>query len=155
MVTPGLKVLDDGAITVGRPFAVIAMLTGVAEPPRLSVAVIAVVSPPADWLSASGAKSAFTWLSDPVIVMLAPDPDTPVPVAESWPLASESLTVNISPVVVPVSLILTPGMAEATPWEMISDGGAAIAGGPLVVPPPPWSCRRDSGPRRRERWHSR
>ncbi len=60
-------------------------------------------------VSVSVAKSLFTWVSEPVIVRLVvPAPETPVPLADRTPFVSASVTVKVSPPVLPASARLTP-----------------------------------------------
>ncbi len=62
-----------------------------------------------------------------------PEPETPVPVAESSPFVSASVTVKVSPVVVPVSDRLTPAIAVAWLTPAVSEVGAAMTGSPFTV----------------------
>ena len=64
--------------------------------------------------------------------LVVPDPDTPVPVAASKPLASARVTVNVSPLVVGDSDRLTPLIAPGCPTPIVAAAGAAIEGVPLA-----------------------
>ena len=81
--------------------------------PKLSEACTVMVSVPAVLLvSVSVLRSACTWLSVPVITRLVlPAPLTvsppPMVVADRWPVLSVSVTVKVSPVVLPVSARVT------------------------------------------------
>ena len=95
---------------------VTATLPGVAALPKLSVAVIEIVSVPADASeSVRVARSAFTCASEPLSVRLVvPEPEIPPPEADSSPVASLTTTVKVSaPVVLPLSetLIAVTGLA--------------------------------------------
>ncbi len=72
--------------------------------------------------------------------LVVPEPLTPVPVAESSPLVSVSVTVKVSPLVLPVSERLTPEIAVAWLWPTIAVVGAAITGGPLPPVVPSRNC---------------
>ena len=103
-----------GLAITGAPLVVTAMLAGAAALPRLSETAIWMLSEPAVGVwSVSVARSAFTWAREPVIVrVVVPEPETPVPVAESRPLASLRVAVKVSPAdVLPDSEMLTPAMA--------------------------------------------
>ncbi len=56
-----------------------------------------------------------------------------MPVAESSPLVSTSVTVKLSPVVLPVSDRLTPEIAADRLTPMICAPGTAMTGGPFTV----------------------
>jgi hypothetical protein len=62
------------------------------------------------------ARSLFTVASDPLIVRLVvPEPVTPVPVAESNPFVSASVTVKVSVEALAISARLTPAMSVGAP----------------------------------------
>ena len=73
--------------------------------PAASCALTVIVSEP--WLGSltvTVARSAFTSVCDPVIVRwVVPEPDTPLPVAESNPDVSDSVTVRSAPFSAPCS----------------------------------------------------
>src|SRR5208282_2018513 len=85
-------------------------------------------------VSASVASAAFTWLSEPVTDRLVvPEPDTPGPVIDNVPVVSASVTEKVSPVVVPFSDRLTPGIDADWPTPTVAADGAVITGSPLTV----------------------
>jgi hypothetical protein len=78
-------------------------------------------------LSVIVARSAVTWLSEPVIVRLVvPAPETPVPAADRSPCLSESVTVTVSPEALPVSERLRPPIAPAWLTPTVAVAGAVI-----------------------------
>ena len=84
--------------------------------------------------SVSVARSLFTWLSEPTMVrFVVPEPNTPLPAAVRPPNVLATVTVKVSPVVLPVSERLTPliGLARFTPTVAVGD--TAITGSPLTV----------------------
>src|SRR5208337_1153150 len=121
-----------GAATTGSPLTVTAIVAAVALPPLLSLALSAIVS---DGVVASAsvrvARSLSTCASEPVIVRLVvPDPDTPVPVADSSPFVSTRVAVKVSPLVVGDSAMLTPAIAPGWPTPTVAAAGAVIEGVP-------------------------
>ncbi len=67
-------------------------------------------------MSFSVARSLFTWLSEPVMVRLVVPPLPVMPLPDSptaSPLVSASVTVKVSPVVLPLSDRLTPLIVSA------------------------------------------
>ena len=86
----------------GSPLTVTAIVAGAALPPLVSLALTVIVSDRAvPSASVSVARSPLTWPASRLIVRLVvPDPDTPVPVADSSPPLSVRVTVKVSPLVV-------------------------------------------------------
>ena len=107
--------------------------------PRLSVAFSAIVSGVSVLsVSLNVASAALTCASDPVMVRLKPPAETLPPcgaVADSAPCVSDKVTENVSPVVVPVSLRLTPAMVSGLPIPTVTAVGAAMTGRPFTVTP--------------------
>ena len=105
------------SVNVWPGVTVTAMLCGAAATPKLSTALSVMVSDGVvASVSDSVARSLFTVASDPVIVRLVvPEPDTPVPVAESRPFVSASVTVNVSPATLAISARLRPAMSVGAP----------------------------------------
>src|SRR5256885_12732774 len=64
----------------------------------------------------------------PEPVMVPPPPE-----ADNRPLVSVSVTVKVSPVVLPVSEMLTPDIASGLPTPTVVEAGAAMTGRPLTV----------------------
>ena len=129
------SVCAPGTVITGVTLAVTATVAGVAALPKLSLAVSVIVSGPAELsVSFSVPRSAFTWLSVPLMtrsVELLPDV---APLADSNPLLSFSVTVKVSlPVVLPVSARLTPAIAVAVPSATVCAPGTAITGAPFTV----------------------
>src|SRR5208337_519022 len=128
-------VAEAGAAMTGSPLTVTAIVAAVALPPLLSLALSAIVS---DGVVASVsvrvARSLSTCASEPVIDRLAvPDPDTPLPLADSLPLASARVTVKLSLAVLPLSERLMPEIALAWFCATVAEAGAAMTGSPLTV----------------------
>ncbi len=100
---------------VGGPFTTRGTRPWTALLPRLSKALRTRVSGCLDVsVSFSVSRSALIWLSEPLMVRVeVPAPDTPVPVADRSPKESATVSVNVSPVVFPVSDRLIPPIAEA------------------------------------------
>ena len=129
------SVCAPGTVITGVTLAVTATVAGVAALPKLSLAVSVIVSGPAELsVSFSVPRSAFTWLSVPLMtrsVELLPDV---APLADSNPLLSFSVTVKVSlPVVLPLSARLTPAIAVAVPSATVCAPGTAITGAPFAV----------------------
>ena len=114
---PATVSLPVVSVNVWPGVTVTAMLCGAAATPKLSTALSVMVSDGVVLsVSDSVARSLFTVASDPVIVRLVvPEPVTPVPVAESRPFVSASVTVNVSPVTLAISARLTPVMRNGAP----------------------------------------
>src|SRR5208337_711031 len=145
MLTPAIApgcptptVAAAGAVIEGVPDCAVTLTAidcGAALLPKLSPALSVIVSA-AVAASASGrvARSLLTCASEPVIERLVvPDPDTPLPLADSLPLASASVTVKLSPAVLPLSDRLTPEIALAWFCATVAVVGAATTGSPLTV----------------------
>ena len=103
---------------VGTPVAVTAIVVFVVVLlPRLSVAFSVMVSEPAvGSVSLSVPSAALTWASVPWMVRFLPAALTvapPLPDADSVPLASLTVTVNVSAPVDPVSARLIPEIVVA------------------------------------------
>ena len=116
-MTPIVCAAVCGAIT-GSPATVTSNVVAAAVLlPKPSVAVTVMLSVPAvPSVSVSVARSAFTSVSVPLMVRVVPGLDTvfpapPVSVADSTPCVSASVTVKISPTVLPLSFKLTPGIS--------------------------------------------
>ena len=122
-----------GAVITGSPFTVIVVVVCVATLPKLSVAFTVMVSVPGVLsVSLSVPRAVLTAPRDPVIVTLLLSLfDTPAEpgVTVSSPLVSATMTVNVSPAVVPLSVRLPPGIRAALPTPIVSAVGAVITGG--------------------------
>ena len=127
----------DGAVMTGA-LATATAIVPVPLLPKLSVATIPIVSD-GETLSVldSVARAAFTCTSEPLIVTLVvplvlTDAPSGLPTV-SRPLVSDSTTVNVSPLVLPVSPTLMPPIAVALPADVEALAGAVTTGGPFTV----------------------
>ena len=88
-------------------------------------------------VSLSDPRAAFTCVSVPLMVrVVLLEPVTvapPPPEADSRPLVSVSVTVNVSLTVAPVSEMLTPEIVSDLPTPTVVVLGAAMTGGALTV----------------------
>src|SRR5208282_2840600 len=141
LIAPGCPtptVAAAGAVIEGVPDCAVTLTAidcGAALLPKLSPALSVIVSAAvAASASVRVARSLLTCASEPVIERLVvPDPDTPLPLADSLPLASASVTVKLSPAVSPLSDRLTPEIALAWFCAAVAVVGAAMTGSPLTV----------------------
>src|SRR5258706_253644 len=116
----------------GRPLTVTAICFLAEVLPKLSLAFRLMVS--AAWLLFffnDTATTEFYSLSLPdALPIFVPEPVIvpPPPEADRRPLVSCSVTVKVSPVVLPVSEMLTPEIASGLPTPTVVDAGAAMTG---------------------------
>jgi len=137
-VWPTPIVAAAGAVITGPLATATPIVCPVAALPRLSVAFTVIVSGATTLsVSLSVASAAFTSESEPLTDSdFDPLPPTLAPVArltESRPSPSDSETVNVSLVVTPDSLRLTPAIASGLPTPVVTEAGAAITGSPFTV----------------------
>src|SRR5208282_453772 len=145
MLTPAIApgcptptVAAAGAVIEGVPDCAVTLTAidcGAALLPKLSPALSVIVSAAVlASVSVRVPRSVFTCASEPVIDRLAvPDPDTPLPLADSLPLASARVTVKLSLAVLPLSERLMPEIALAWFCATVAEAGAAMTGSPLTV----------------------
>ena len=146
MLTPAMAVETlcgtvwaPGTVITGWALVVVAIVSGVATPPRLSPALTVMVSAAVELLSSVRvARSAFTASTVPVTVRwVVPDPVTPEPPANSKPFVSTRFTVTVWPAVNgSVSVTLTPAIGVPRPCcTSCAPGTVRIGGEPLLVAP--------------------
>ena len=147
MATPASTCAEAGAVKVGSP-ATFSVVLAEPVPPKLSeTAKLTVSVPPAAGVSVRLARSPFTCASVPEIVTDAvplPEIVLAAPVSFSTPPASVTVTVKVSPTVLPLSLTCTPPRATGLPTTAGAEAGTPVrVGAPfrfsvtLAEPEPP------------------
>ena len=130
-----------GTVSTGPFTTVTAIVFGVAVLPRESRVVMTIESAPSvGSFTLRLATAWLTWASEPLMVkVLLPCPPMPAKpgllVTDSAPLLSVRVIVKDSPLVLPVSLSVTPAIASGLLMPAVTLAGAATTGAPFTDRP--------------------